>query len=183
LIWGAFGLPDLLAGQDVQLETDFGLYPTYMTGRNVFRGPGAWKFDLGPAKSFQLTERFNLQFRAESFDLFNHINMYVNGFVADAALFPGQPLGEHSSVFAGVGDEDARLLRRWHEATGYYRSRSWRCQLTVYDVGLRLMRKCPARPLGSHAKCFNFLPCAGLPKFKASKALRITIQPLFALNF
>jgi len=32
-----------------------------------------------------LAERFQLQFRAESFDLFNHHNMYVNGFVADAA--------------------------------------------------------------------------------------------------
>ena len=72
--------------------SDFGPYPTYMTGRNVFRGPGAWTFDLAVAKSFQLTERFNLQFRAEGFDLFNHHNMYVNGFVADAAQFPGEPV-------------------------------------------------------------------------------------------
>ncbi len=72
--------------------SDFGPYPTYMTGRNVFRGPGAWTFDLAVAKSFQLTERFNLQFRAEGFDLFNHHNVYVNGFVADAAQFPGEPV-------------------------------------------------------------------------------------------
>ena len=72
--------------------SDFGPYPAAMTGRNVFRGPGAWTFDLALAKSFQLTERFNLQFRAESFDLFNHHNMYVNGFIADAAQFPGVPV-------------------------------------------------------------------------------------------
>jgi outer membrane receptor protein involved in Fe transport len=72
--------------------SDFGPYPASMTGRNQFRGPGAWTFDISVTKSFQLTERFNLQFRADSFDLFNHHNMYVNGFVADAALFPGAPV-------------------------------------------------------------------------------------------
>lgn len=93
--------------------SDFGPYPTYMTGRNVFRGPGAWNFDLALAKSFQLTERFNLQFRAESFDLFNHHNMYVNGFVADAALFPGQPIviqGKQGGLGAAAnnGNHDER---------------------------------------------------------------------------
>ena len=72
--------------------SDFGPYPATMTGRNEFRGPGAWTFDMAVAKSFQLSERFNLQFRAEAFDLFNHHNMYVNGFVADAAQFPGLPV-------------------------------------------------------------------------------------------
>jgi hypothetical protein len=72
--------------------SDFGPYPSDMTGRNVFRAPGAWTFDMSVTKSFQLTERFNLQFRADSFDLFNHHNMYVNGFVADAALFPDSPV-------------------------------------------------------------------------------------------
>jgi len=72
--------------------SDFGPYPANMTGRNQFRGPGAWSFDMAVTKSFQLTERFNLQFRADSFDVFNHHNMYVNGFVADAALFPGAPV-------------------------------------------------------------------------------------------
>ena len=72
--------------------SDFGPYPANMTGRNQFTGPGAWNLDLSVSKAFQLTERFNLQFRAESFDLFNHHNMYVNGFVADAALFPSAPV-------------------------------------------------------------------------------------------
>jgi hypothetical protein len=43
-------------------------------------------------------------------------------------------------------------LRRWHEATGHYRSRSRRRQLTVYDVGLRPRCECSARPVGSHPK-------------------------------
>ncbi len=72
--------------------SDFGPYPVNMTARNAFRGPGAWNIDMSLMKNFQLTERFQLQFRAEAFDLFNHHNMYVNGFVADAAQFPGVPV-------------------------------------------------------------------------------------------
>ena len=72
--------------------SDFGPYPANMVQRNTFRGPGAWNFDMSVSKNFRLTERFNLEFRAESFDLFNHHNMYVNGFIADAANFPDQPV-------------------------------------------------------------------------------------------
>ena len=71
---------------------------------------------------------------------------------------PGKP-GERGSVFAGVGDEDARLLRRWHGAIGHYQPRSWRRQLTVYDVGLKIRCECSAQPLGSHSKDFTFLSC------------------------
>lgn len=58
--------------------SDFGPYPANMTGRNVFRGPGAWNDDLAISKNFKVTERFNLQFRAEGFNVFNHHNLYVN---------------------------------------------------------------------------------------------------------
>jgi outer membrane receptor protein involved in Fe transport len=69
--------------------SDFGPYPANMTGRNAFYSPGAWGFDLAVAKSFFLTERFSLKFRAEAFNVFNHSNMYVNGFNLDAANFSG----------------------------------------------------------------------------------------------
>jgi hypothetical protein len=59
--------------------SDFGPYPANMTRRNAFRGPGAWNTDLAIAKSFRLTERFGLEFRAEGFDIFNHANLYVFG--------------------------------------------------------------------------------------------------------
>ena len=41
-------------------------------GRNTFRGPGGWKDDLTVSKSFGLTERFNLQFRMDALNVFNH---------------------------------------------------------------------------------------------------------------
>src|SRR5437868_1038361 len=54
-----------------------------MTRRNAFRGPGAWNFDFAVGKSFALTERIKLEFRAEGFNIFNHHNMYVNGYNND----------------------------------------------------------------------------------------------------
>jgi hypothetical protein len=44
-------------------------------GRNVLQGPGLAELDLSIAKRFALSERFNLQFRAESFNLLNRANL------------------------------------------------------------------------------------------------------------
>ena len=41
------------------------------SGRNRFRGPGLWQADLGLSKKFRVTERLNLDFRTEVFNLFN----------------------------------------------------------------------------------------------------------------
>jgi hypothetical protein len=57
--------------------SDFGPFPNGMTGRNAFRGPGAWNTDIGLAKRFPITERVGLEFHAEGFDVFNHHNLYV----------------------------------------------------------------------------------------------------------
>jgi hypothetical protein len=40
--------------------------------RNVARAPGAWQADFGIAKRIDLTERAQLQFRSEIFNIFNH---------------------------------------------------------------------------------------------------------------
>ena len=40
-------------------------------GRNRFRGPGLWQADIGVSKKFRLTEKINLDFRTEAFNLFN----------------------------------------------------------------------------------------------------------------
>ncbi|MGB6460530.1 MAG: hypothetical protein WBG02_11245, partial [Candidatus Acidiferrum sp.] len=42
--------------------------------RNDLRGPGYWTIDAALLKNIKLTERLNLQFRAEAFNLFNHEN-------------------------------------------------------------------------------------------------------------
>jgi hypothetical protein len=43
-------------------------------GRGTIIGPGYFRMDASLFKNFKLSERFNLQFRAESFNLLNHTN-------------------------------------------------------------------------------------------------------------
>jgi hypothetical protein len=45
--------------------------------RNAYTGPGYWNFNFVAAKNFKLTEWFNLQFRAEFYNAFNHSNYYI----------------------------------------------------------------------------------------------------------
>jgi len=46
-------------------------------GRNTFLGPGAWYADMTLSKNFKLTERFNLKFDAQGFNVFNHANFIL----------------------------------------------------------------------------------------------------------
>jgi hypothetical protein len=48
-------------------------------GRNTFVGPGYWGVDTSIFKTFQLSDRFDLQFRAEAFNVFNHTNFQLSG--------------------------------------------------------------------------------------------------------
>jgi hypothetical protein len=48
-------------------------------GRNTFVGPGYWAVDTSVFKTFQLSDRFGLQFRAEAFNIFNHTNFQLGG--------------------------------------------------------------------------------------------------------
>ncbi len=43
-------------------------------GRNIFQAPGYWNVDIGINKTFQITERFKLDFRTEMFNALNHTN-------------------------------------------------------------------------------------------------------------
>ncbi|HLA11831.1 MAG TPA: TonB-dependent receptor [Pyrinomonadaceae bacterium] len=43
-------------------------------GRNVLRGFPAWQVDMALRRQFNLTERINIQLRAEFFNIFNHPN-------------------------------------------------------------------------------------------------------------
>jgi hypothetical protein len=52
-----------------------GYYGT--AARNSVVGPGYTSFDFGIGKRFQLTERVNLQFRAEFFNIANHANFDI----------------------------------------------------------------------------------------------------------
>jgi hypothetical protein len=56
-------------------------------GRNSFRGPDFWQWDLGVDKFFQIHENIRLQFRSEFFNALNHTNLGIpDSNISDAAF-------------------------------------------------------------------------------------------------
>jgi hypothetical protein len=71
-------------------------------GRNVIIGPGFQNLDLSLIKTTNITERVKVQFRADTFNLFNHPNFgQPNRFVSTAA---GNTFGEITTTRTPVGD-------------------------------------------------------------------------------
>jgi hypothetical protein len=56
-------------------------------GRGILRGPKFLNTDMGIMKTFKLRERFNLQFRAEFFDIFNNVNFALPNSNRSSAQF------------------------------------------------------------------------------------------------
>src|SRR5581483_1689861 len=71
-------------------------------GRNVIIGPGFQNLDLSLIKTTKMSERMRIQFRADTFNLFNHPNFgQPNRVVSTAA---GNTFGEITSTRTPVGD-------------------------------------------------------------------------------
>ena len=64
--------------------SDLGPYPSTLTARNDFRGPGAYNINASISKTFPIYEHVNLELRAEAFDLTNHHNLYIQESQLDA---------------------------------------------------------------------------------------------------
>lgn len=75
-------------------------------GRNTFTGPHFFDFDMSLFKNFTLTERAALQFRVESFNLFNSVNFKLPG-----ANFAGQNRINSGLFGAASGAFDGRTLQ------------------------------------------------------------------------
>ncbi len=77
----------------------FQVQPQYSygnSGRNILFGPGLKNLDFSLQKFFSLTERFRMQFRAESFNLtntpaFGQPNNTINGTAPGVITTAGQP--------------------------------------------------------------------------------------------
>ncbi len=72
-------------------------------GRNIARGPGYYELDTALEKRITMTERVNLKFRAEAFNLFNH-PMFANpaSNFASASSF-GKITNPRSTAAVGIG--------------------------------------------------------------------------------
>ena len=55
-------------------------------GRNAIRGFPVYQLDLAVRRKFNLTERINLQFRTEFFNIFNHPNFGLGDLFTDSSL-------------------------------------------------------------------------------------------------
>jgi len=67
-------------------------------GRNTFFGPGYANTDLSLMKNFKTGERFNTQFRAEAFNLFNRVNL-----LQPASNLPDANFGRSTTSRPGRG--------------------------------------------------------------------------------
>ncbi len=83
-------------------------------GRNTLRGFGAWQEDFAIRRTFRITERVSLLFRAEAFNIFNHSNFGDPGAQSDGAnhLNSGDAFGLSTQVLSnslGTGGADGGL--------------------------------------------------------------------------
>jgi hypothetical protein len=76
---------------------DLGTFGTL--GRNVLRGPSLFSWDMGLFKTFAFTERFQTQFRAEFFNIFNQTN-----FDNPNTTVTGGGFGTITKTVNGAGD-------------------------------------------------------------------------------
>ena len=88
-------------------------------GRNAVRGPGTFNFDVALSRQFRITERFNLQARAEAFNLINHANFVGN--ISPAGMIASLTLMTQNAAAATFGQPqaafDPRILQFALKAT------------------------------------------------------------------
>jgi len=90
------------AGQDrIEIRAVLPLGCVGNLGRNTFVGPGYWAADTSVFKTFQLSDRFGLQFRAEAFNIFNHTNFQLGGATGPTRFnnLNNPPFGQASGTF------------------------------------------------------------------------------------
>ena len=67
-------------------------------GYNSLRGPNWFSLDTGVSKTFKLTERYNLDFRAEAFNILNHPNLGL----PNSSIVPGRNTPATISTVASI---------------------------------------------------------------------------------
>jgi hypothetical protein len=70
-------------------------------GRNSFRGPRFFGVDAALAKNIAITEKLNLQLRANAFNIFNKLNLMPFLFGTDSTTIENPNFGRSSASMAG----------------------------------------------------------------------------------
>jgi Carboxypeptidase regulatory-like domain len=80
------------------------------TGRNIFRGPFQANFDFAIAKNFKISERLNLRYDAQFFNIFNHPNFDIpNNDVAFNPFFSNPPTNVNTFEFGYTVPPEGKL--------------------------------------------------------------------------
>ena len=77
MLYCASNLGDHYAGKNSHFDRRDAPGTFGSAGRYILRGPRFFNTDLGILKTFKPTERVNVQFRAEFFDIFNNVNFQL----------------------------------------------------------------------------------------------------------
>ena len=85
------------------IGTDFG-----NVGRNVLRGPGQYNVDLSVIRRFPFHDAKNLEFRAEVFNLFNHVNL-ANP-ISNLAAVPSTSVDPNTGRINGSPGDFGRIV-------------------------------------------------------------------------
>jgi outer membrane receptor protein involved in Fe transport len=82
---------------------EFGPFPSNMSKRNAFRGPGIWNVDGALYKNFQIKEGKRIQLRLETYNTLNHANLFISGGEAEVntGFVPASFFGRRNVQLAG----------------------------------------------------------------------------------
>ncbi len=82
-----------------------GPFPEDLSKRNAFRGPGFWNLDMGLYKRIRFNEKYSAQLRLETFNVFNHSNLFISPGSLDISGFTdaaGNPTASFITANRGV---------------------------------------------------------------------------------
>jgi outer membrane receptor protein involved in Fe transport len=88
---------------DINGFSDFAPFPANMSQRNQFRAPGFWNLDSAVYKNFRFTEDKSFQLRFETYNTFNHANLFISGGEAEVntGFVPASFAGRRNVQIAG----------------------------------------------------------------------------------
>ena len=96
-------------------------------GRDTFRGPAQINLDLSLVRIFKFTERWNLEARAESFNILNHTN-FLNPTSNFSSLELRPDHQRRRSAYPAICPEGAFLMNmNWQRCSGVALAALWSC--------------------------------------------------------
>ncbi len=81
-------------------------------GRDALWGPGLWNVDTSVSKSFTLREGISLQFIAQAFNVFNHVNLANPDNCVDCQDLNSVGVQNAGTIQGTVSEQDGTSLRR-----------------------------------------------------------------------